>query len=437
MNKDTIKKIIIEFHESELPEMIQRDSRINIKTNKIITLIGPRRSGKTFFLYNIIKLLENTDVEKKDIVYVNFEDPRIYPFSAKDIDILIEAYLELYPKRSAPYLFFDEVHEITDWERAIRYLDDKKQYKIFLTGSSSKLLSTEIATALRGRTISYKIFPFSFLEFLKTRNIEVNDKTIYSKTRFSVINQFGEYMSYGGFPEVVLEDNEPTKLRILQEYFTTIFIKDLIERFKIRNISFLKEMIKFAISNISNYFSISKYHRGIIQKYNLSKKTILNYLSYLEDVNFIFTVKKYSPSIRVQHANPVKIYCIDVGLRTATGFYTSEDLGRTAENVVFIKLLQLQSLDPLIEIYYWKGKKSEVDFVIKRGKKIVQLIQVTWVVENETTRVRETKGLLEAMKELGLDTGIVITKDYESIEKIDNNKIEFIPLWKWLLKENQ
>ena len=222
MNKDTIKKIIIEFHESELPEMIQRDYRINIKTNKIITLIGPRRSGKTFFLYNIIKLLENTDVEKKDIVYVNFEDPRIYPFSAKDIDILIEAYLELYPKRSAPYLFFDEVHEITDWERAIRYLDDKKQYKIFLTGSSSKLLSTEIATALRGRTISYKIFPFSFLEFLKTRNIEVNDKTIYSKTRFSVINQFGEYMSYGGFPEVVLEDNEPTKLRILQEYFTTI-----------------------------------------------------------------------------------------------------------------------------------------------------------------------------------------------------------------------
>jgi len=381
-----------------------------------------------------MKLLENKSVDKKDILYINFEDPRIYPFTAADIDVLIEAYQELYPERTIQYLFFDEIHEITDWERAVRYLDDKKLYKIFLTGSSSKLLSSEIATALRGRTIPYKIFPFSFFEILKTRNIEVNDKTFYSKTRFIVINQFEEYMSYGGFPEVVLEENERIKLRILQEYFNTIFIRDLIERYKIRNISFLKTMIKFLIANISNYFSISKYHRGIVQKYNLSKKTILNYLSYLEDVNFIFTIKKYSPSIRIQDANPAKIYCIDIGLRTATGFYSSEDLGRTAENLVFIKLLQIKNLDPLIELYYWKGKKSEVDFVIKRGKNIVQLIQVAWDIENETTMAREKKGLLDAMVEFGIESGIVISKDYESIEEIDNKKIEYKPLWKWLLE---
>ncbi len=437
MNKNIIKKIIIEFHESELPELIKRDSGIDLNSNKIVTLIGPRRSGKTFILYLIIRLLEDKGVDKKNVVYINFEDPRIYPFAAADIDVLIEAYRELYPERSTPYLFFDEIHEITDWERAVRYLDDKKQYKIFLTGSSSKLLSSEIATALRGRTISYKIFPFSFLEILKARNINVNKTISYSQTRFKVINQLDEYMSFGGFPEVVLEENERTKLRILQEYFNTIFIKDLIERYKIRNISFLKVLIKFLISNISNYFSISKYHRGIVQQYNLSKKTILNYLSYLEDVNFMFTVKKYSPSIRIQDANPAKIYCIDVGLRTATGFYTSEDLGRTAENLVFIKLLQMKNLDPLIELYYWKGKnrKSEVDFVIKRGIKIVQLIQVIWDVEKESTKGREKKGLLDAMEEFGMELGLVITKDYESIEEIDNKKIEYKPLWKWLLHD--
>ena len=222
MNKETIKKIIIEFHESQLPELIERDFDIDIETKKIVTLIGPRRSGKTFFLYIIIKNLESKGVDRKDILYVNFEDPRIYPFTAVDIDILIEAYQELYPERSAPYLFLDEVHEITDWERAVRYLDDKKKYKIFLTGSSSKLLSSEIATALRGRTISYKISPFSFIEILNARNIKVDDKITYSKTRFIVINQMEEYMNYGGFPEVVLEKNERTKFKILQEYFNTI-----------------------------------------------------------------------------------------------------------------------------------------------------------------------------------------------------------------------
>jgi predicted AAA+ superfamily ATPase len=436
MNKESIKKIIIEFHESELPELIERDFEIDIETKKIITLIGPRRSGKTFILYIIINFLENSGVNRKDILYVNFEDPRIYPFTAADIDILLDAYQELYPERTTPYLFLDEIHEITDWERAVRYLDDKKKYKIFITGSSSKLLSSEIATALRGRTISYKISPFSFLEILKARNIEIDDKISYSQNRFIVINQMEDYMKYGGFPEVILEKNERTKLKILQEYFNTILIKDLIERYKIRNVSFLKEMIKFLISNISNHFSISKYYNMIIQKYNLSKKTILNYLLYLEDINFIFTVKKYSPSIRIQNANPAKVYCIDTGLRTATGFYTTDDLGRTAENMVFIKLLKSKNLDPLIELYYWKGKRqnSEVDFVIKRGKKIEQLIQVTWIIENETTKIRETKGLLDAMEEFGLENGLIITKDYESIEEMDNKEIEFIPIWKWLLQ---
>jgi predicted AAA+ superfamily ATPase len=437
MNKETIKKIIIEFHESQLPELIERDLDIDIETKKIVTLIGPRRSGKTFILFNIIKILENKGVDRKDIIYLNFEDPRIYPFTAPDINILIEAYKELYPERSSPYLFLDEVHEITDWERAVRYLDDKKKYKIFLTGSSSRLLSGEIATTLRGRTISYKISPFSFKEILKTRNIKTDNKIAYSQTRFSAINQMEEYMNYGGFPEVVLEKNERTKFRILQEYFNTIFIKDLIERYNIRNITFLKEMIKFLISNISNYFSISKYYRSTSQKYKLSKKTIMNYLSYLEDINFIYSVKKYSPSIRIQNANPVKVYCIDTGLRTATGFYTSEDLGRTAENMVFIKLQKLKNLDPLIEFYYWKGKKqnSEVDFVIKRGKNIKKLIQVSWIIENENTKIRELKGLLNAMKEFDLESGFIITKEYESIEEMDNKKIEFIPLWKWLIKK--
>ena len=431
MKKEILKRLIVEFHESELPELIERSMNVDLETRKIISIIGPRRCGKTYYLYYLIKKLIQQGEDKTRMLYINFEDERILPFSVKEFDLILEAYFELYPENKGKkiYAFFDEIQNVNGWEVAVRRMYDREKIRIFITGSSSKLLSKEIATALRGRTISYELQPFSFLEILRAKGIDLTPNLLYSSKRFHIKKLLNEYMKFGGFPEVVLENDETTKIRILQEYLNTIFFRDLVERYSVRNTILLKEIIRFLISNISRYFSVSKFYKLAKQNFKVTKRTILNYCSYLEDVRLTLFVKKFG-TLKEQMVNPRKIYCIDVGFKTASGFYTSEDLGRIAENLVFLKLREKQLRDPLVEIYYWK-QKQEVDFIVKRGKKIEEIIQVCWDVEE--AKEREIKGILNAAKFFRIKKGIIITGDFEGEELIEGVKIEYVPLWKWLL----
>ena len=431
MKKEILKRLIVEFHESELPELIERSMDVDLETRKIISIIGPRRCGKTYYLYYLIKRLIQQGEDKTRMLYINFEDERILPFSVKEFDLILEAYFELYPENKGKkiYAFFDEIQNVDGWEVAVRRMYDREKIRIFITGSSSKLLSKEIATALRGRTISYELQPFSFLEILRAKGIDLTPNLLYSSKRFHIKKLLNEYMKFGGFPEVVLENDETTKIRILQEYLNTIFFRDLVERYSVRNTILLKEIIRFLISNISRYFSVSKFYKLAKQNFKVTKRTILNYCSYLEDVRLTLFVKKFG-TLKEQMVNPRKIYCIDVGFKTASGFYTSEDLGRIAENLVFLKLREKQLRDPLVEIYYWK-QKQEVDFIVKRGKKIEEIIQVCWNVEE--AKEREIKGILNAAKFFRIKKGIIITGDFGGEELIEGVKIEYVPLWKWLL----
>lgn len=431
MKKEILKRLIVEFHESELPELIERSMDVDLETRKIISIIGPRRCGKTYYLYYLIKKLIQQGEDKTRMLYINFEDERILPFSVKEFDLILEAYFELYPENKGKkiYAFFDEIQNVNGWEVAVRRMYDREKIRIFITGSSSKLLSKEIATALRGRTISYELQPFSFLEILRAKGIDVTPNLLYSSKRFHIKKLLNEYMKFGGFPEVVLENDETTKIRILQEYLNTIFFRDLVERYSVRNTILLKEIIRFLTSNISRYFSVSKFYKLAKQNFKVTKRTILNYCSYLEDVRLTLFVKKFG-TLKEQMVNPRKIYCIDVGFKTASGFYTSEDLGRIAENLVFLKLRERQLRDPLVEIYYWK-QKQEVDFIVKRGKKVEEIIQVCWDVEE--AKEREIKGILNAAEFFKIKKGIIITGDFEGEELIEGVKIEYVPLWKWLL----
>jgi len=230
MKKDVLKRLIVEFHESELPELIERNMDVDLETRKIISIIGPRRCGKTYYLYYLMKKLIQQGVDKTRLLYINFEDERILPFSVKEFDLILEAYFELYPENKGEeiYAFFDEIQNVDGWEVAVRRIYDGEKMRIFVTGSSSKLLSKEIATALRGRTISYELQPFSFLEILTAKGVEITPDLPYSSKRFYVKKLLDEYMKFGGFPEVVLEDNESTKIRILQEYLNTVFFRDLV-----------------------------------------------------------------------------------------------------------------------------------------------------------------------------------------------------------------
>ncbi|MCK4745063.1 ATP-binding protein [Candidatus Parcubacteria bacterium] len=428
--KNAFKIIIKEFHELKLPEIKERDLILPQKTSKIITLSGSRRAGKTYYFYQMIqKLKEKTDFSR--IVYVNFEDDRLLPLTVKDLDDLIEAYFELYPenKYKKTYLFFDEIQNIDNWELFIRRIYDKEKIKIFLTGSSSKLLSKEIATSLRGRTLNYQIFPLSFQEFLKFKDVKIGKNFVYSQVRFKIKKLFQEYAVFGGFPEIVLE-NDDLKMAVLKNYYDLIIYRDLAERFSIRNTDFLKSLSKYLLTNFSALFSINAYYKNLEKSSRPAKETVFEYLSYLQEIELIFLLPIFSYSLKIQQVNPKKNYVIDNGLRNAVSFRFSQDFGRLLENLVFIELKRRNK-----EIYYYKQKK-ECDFIVMNNLKASQAIQVTQEL-NKNNKEREVNGLIEAMREYHIKQGLILVQDLKerAEEKINGRKIEFVPLWEWLLKK--
>ena len=418
MKKDQFKLLIREFHDNEIPKLRERDLIIP-STKKIVSLIGSRRSGKTFYFYQLIQTFLK-ESPKERMIYVNFEDDRILPLSIEDMDSILESYYELYPenKNKELYLFFDEIQNIENWEIYLRRIHDKEKVRIFVTGSSSKMLSKEIATSLRGRTLSFNLFPLSFKEFLRFNDVQLDKNIIYSNERFRIINLFEKYLTFGGFPEVVLEKNK-LEYNILNNYFDIMIYRDIVERYKIRNLNLLKLLSKFLLTNISSQFSVNSYYNALKKDVSVSKDTILEYLSYLEESNLIYLVPLFSYSMKVQQANPKKVYCIDNGLRNSVSFKFSKDEGKLAENLVLIELKRKEK-----EVYYWKNK-NEVDFIVKDNNDLTA-INVSYTDEiNE----REIKGLIEFKKENKKARLILLTKDLEKQE----SGVSFIPLWKWLL----
>ena len=319
----------------------------------------------------------------------------------------------------------------------VRRIHDTKIFKIFLTGSSSKLLSKEIATQLRGRAINYEISPFSFKEFLRAKNIELNERIVYSEERFKIINYLEEFIQFGGFPEVVLEEDDNVKLRILKEYIDTMFFKDLVERFKIRNTLILRELTKFLITNISSYFSINSFYKWIKSVSPVTRRTIINYVSYLEESGIFHFVKKYSFSLKEQTLSLKKVYIVDLGLRRVYGFKFSQDRGRSLENIVFLELLKKKLKNPIFEVYYYKDRRNhEVDFVLTEGDSVKYLIQSCLSLTDEKTRKRELTSLINASEELKCNNLFIVTLDHEEEIEISGKRIVVKPLWKWLIHMN-
>ncbi len=440
MNKGIIKEAIKEFQEGELPELLQREVDIPLSSQKIIAIVGPRRSGKTYLLFSLIKKLVSQKISPEQIIYLNFDDPRLLPCDANSIELILQAYRELYPEhlKKHNYIFLDEIQNVKDWELGVRRIYDTRRFRVFLTGSSSKFLSKEIATQLRGRAISFEILPFSFREILLAKGIKLNKDIVYSMERFSVNKYLNEYLKTGGFPEVVLEVNSDLKLRILKEYLETMFFKDLVERYRIKNQPLLRELMKFLTTTTASIFSLNAFYKWIKRTYPVTKRTLLNYVSYLEDTGLFFLVRKFSYSLKEQAQRPRKCYIVDNGLRGAYGFKFSEDEGRNLENTVFLELQHRKAMNPLMEIFYWQDyKKREVDFVIRQGKDIQELIQVCAEISDFRVKGRETTALLKASGELRCKNLLVITLDYEKEEKINGEKIVFKPVWKWLIEKDR
>ncbi|MDO9538066.1 MAG: ATP-binding protein [Thermoplasmata archaeon] len=422
MNRNVLKELIVQAQEMEI-DIIERELKL-LFTGRINAIIGPRRAGKTFFIYQAIAELKRAG-QKDKIIYINFEDERLLPL--ENMDMIFDAYYELYPENIGKklYLFFDEIQEAPAWQKFVRRLHERKKFEICITGSSSKLLSKEIATELRGRTLTHMILPYSFREFLTARNITIERNFEHGKGKFRVKSALLDYVQNGGFPEVVTAD-QPLKVKILQEYFNMIFYRDLVERYKIRNFDMVREMLLYLINNFALNFSMNKYHNLLgSQGKKIGKNSLFAYLAAAADVNLVFMIPKFG-NLKNQMVNPKKVYVIDNGLVTAISSRFSPDKGRLYENLVLVELKRRNR-----EVYYWK-EKHECDFLVKEQGRIIEAIQVCYEITEEN-REREIAGLIEAMEKFNLKKGLIITADFEGEERIEGKDIRYEPLWKWLL----
>ena len=429
--KETFKRIIKEFHENSLPELKKRDYHIR-ESEEISVLVGLRRVGKTYLMFQKINELVNSGIEINRIIFLNFEDERLIGLKTEDLDKILESYYELYPQNISKklYLFFDEIHAAPNWSLFLKRLYEKKQYKLFISGSSSKLLSSEIATELRGRTITQKVYPLSFIEFLRFKEFEHDKNIKFSNSRFALKKFFNEFLIYGGYPAIVKYGNKIEKESTLSSYLELIIYKDLVERYKIRNTILLKNLIKYFVTNMAKTISINSFYESIKNEMNASKDAIWEYFSCLEDIGFFFTLNKFSYSMKKQINSIKKVYLADNGFKKVYGFNFSEESGRLFENLVFIELVRRNK-----DIYYY-SEKGECDFIIKSKLKINEAIQVCYQLNNKN-KEREIKGLIEAMQEFKLNRGLILTYDQEEKISVKNKKIRVLPVWQWLLnKEN-
>lgn len=420
-----LRKIIVEGIEQGLPEdLMERDIEIDLDTRKVVAISGIRRCGKTYLLYQIMKKFMEKGYAREDVLYINFEDERI-PQKTEVLTALAKIIKEF---SHEPILLLDEIQNIPDWSRWVHRVE--KQFKIFITGSSSKLSSKEIPTELRGRCISKTLMPLSFKEFLYFKGIEINWKFLeYSDNeKTKMINTLNEYLKFGGFPDIVNSDKFK-KLEILREYYKTIVERDIKERYGIRNVAALHDFLRLLLN--SNQFTISKIHNTLKSLgHKIGKNTVANYTEYVKTSYFMFEVQAFSYKVKNTLQCPRKIYYGDNGFALLSLKF-SENIGRLMENLVAIELLRREE-----EIYYWRDYSGrEVDFVVKEDLEIKQLIQVCYDIEDFETKEQELKGLIKGSKELKCNNLLVITGYFEGIETVKEKDVVYVPLWRWLLEK--
>jgi predicted AAA+ superfamily ATPase len=431
MNKEIIKRYLLDFQERKFENIRKREIRLE-ESSKIQTIIGARRTGKTFLLYNKILELEKAGVPRDRMIYINFENPVLNDISYKEIKEIIEVHWSMFPEATEKkmYLFVDEPQVIKNWEIAIRNLYDDYNFEIFITGSSSQLLSREIATSLRGRSIATVLLPLSFAEYLDFVFSGIkNPQKISTKQKAELLYHFEKYLQFGSYPEVVLEKSQEIKIRILKDYFDLTVYKDLVDRYKIRNVNLIKILIDLVVASVAKEFSINKHYQDLKSRnIALSKGTLYEYFSVLEDAFFVFSLKRFSHSRKTENLSISKVYLGDVGF---LNLYSLKNFGQRLENIVFLHLFRQTVQNPLLKINYWQSDQNEeIDFVVQEGKKIKSLIQVSYKIDDLETKKREIKSMLKGMDALNVTEGLIVTLDTESEEKIDNKKIRIIPIWK-------
>lgn len=426
--RTTIKELFEDWQRKPLPKLFLRDtSKLNIKKfDNILAIIWPRRAWKTYFMYQIIEdLIKNQKVDKTDILFIDFENYKLLELRTKDIWEIFAIFYELYGK-SPKYLFFDEIQNLTNWWRVLRTFHND-WYNIIVSWSSSKLLLTEISTELRWRYSHKLMLPFSFEELIHISGIDIKNIE-YTAKKWGIIKVFTNYIEYWGFPAVVIAKDEFEKKEKLEDYYTTIFYRDLIERYNIQDKKALEYLMKYSLNMFSSQFSLTKFEQYLkSQDVLVTKTTLSKYMDYIKESFFIFECSKFSWSAKVQIVNPKKIYLIDPWF-IRLGMNYTENKWKILENVVAIELFRHEQ-----EFYYFNEWK-ECDFVVKHKfwLEIIYAIQVTRELDFHN-QDREIQWLIKAMETCKLKEWYILTYNQFDEIKQDWYKIHVMPVWKWSL----
>ena len=428
METQRIRGYIEDWYGKELPLLLPRELKTAQIEGKVTCIVGPRRAGKTYYFFQLMKPVKEVSL------YLDFEDSALLTVKFDEVQEIANLFTEITGKEPR-YIFLDEIQNLDKWETAVRTLLDRTPYNIFVTGSSSKLLSREIATQLRGRSLTYVLLPFSFSEFLNAKNVEL--KNVFTLVEQARIKSYlRDYLELGGFPEVVLK--EDLREKILKEYFDTIFFRDFVERHELKSLGIARFIFSFVFQNFASEISVNKivnYLKSEGKKFG--KNTVYSYVEKLQDTQAVFFVNRISGKIYVKESWPRKVYVCDSGISTIFRF--SEDMGKLMENAVFLELKRRQNENPWLEIYYYRDyQQREVDFVLKRGLAVEQLIQVTYASDRAGIGKREAEALLKVSSEFKCKNLTIITWDYEgelalTVEN-KHKQINCIPLWKWLIE---
>ncbi|MEM1627593.1 MAG: ATP-binding protein [Sulfolobaceae archaeon] len=386
---------------------------------KVIAISGIRRAGKSFIARQVLKRLIDSGISPEDTLIIRLDDERLVNLNYELLLKIYNLYLTYVKKdKSRPtYLVLDEAQEVEGWERFVRGLEERCEAKIIVTGSSAKLLSSEFTTLLSGRHVEVRVTPLSFREVLEFKGIKVKSGLELAENMDRIKRELVEMMEYGGFPDVVL--NPGVRAELIHSYFDTIIIKDVVNRYKIRREEKIRVLAKFYISSSASkitYNSVSKFLK-------IPVKTVERYSEYLEKSFLIFFLKNYSISPKAVENSPRKVYVIDNGFLK---YFSTASLGRIFETLI-VQHLYRYALRRFYEIYYWSSEGSEVDVVIKSGKKILP-IQITYELNYENEE-RELKGLKKFKKYANYHDAFIIT--FEQEREVEGVKV--VPAYKFLL----
>ncbi|HAQ18877.1 MAG TPA: AAA family ATPase [Prolixibacteraceae bacterium] len=426
-----LKEIILNAQEGILFTGTRRNLEVRSVEKKATILIGVRRCGKSTLLNQVISRLISEGVSKENFLYVNFFDDRLAQIKSESLDIVLEAYFMIYPAKKVQekvYFFFDEIQVVQGWEAFIDRVLRTENCEVYLTGSSAKMLSKEIGTQMRGRALSWELFPFSFIEYLDHSGIKSSFPAT-TQDRILIQKSFENFYEQGGFPEVIGLD-KPLRIKIHQEYFNSILFRDLIERYDIAHPKALVDLSRKLLENVASLYTLNgstNFLKSLGHK--VPKNSVAEYLSWFEDAYFLFTVRIFSASISKSNANPKKIYCIDHAFVRSVTSGVLVNSGHLLENIVFVALRRLN-----IKLYYYKtSMNQEIDFLMQDQQRNITLIQVCQTLVNPVTRQREISALQIAMNELGLSKSILVTQDESENIVVKEAIIEVIPIWKFLL----